>query len=298
MSVETAAGATNIPLHTGGEISWDELFPAGDTPVAQGATTPQGGTPAPAAPVPPPQPAAAAPAAPVITTKTGTVYKTVDEAIKGIEHKDTVIADMRSRMILATGIDPLTGQPALPQSTVQQPKNYLQDDGTAFYTDLVAAANKNDAKGVFNAQTKLIFDALAPLAPVMNSFAKQQAVQQLSAELPDAKEFIGSENYTKALDETPELKQAIAAAESDFQHHSRLPGLYKVAYRISQGLRLPEILKAQPQQPSQPVRQTTAASTLTPTDSHSAQPSMRTKEGRAALRAQLEAKGVADMPLF
>jgi hypothetical protein len=287
------AASASVPLKDGGAVTWEELFPTESG--AQSATT-QGTqqTPAAAQPV---QPVVTEPAAPVIQTKTGTVYKTVDDAIKGIEHKDTVIADMRTRMILATGIDPLTGQPAQ-QFQAQQPANYMQDR-QRFYNDLATAASKNDADGVWNAQTKLIYDALQPLAPVLGNLAKQQAIDSLSSEIKDIREFVSSDNYKTALEETPDLKAAIEAAEGDHRHYGRLPGLYKVAYRVSQGIRLPEILKSQPATAaSQPVRPTTAAQTLTPTtQTPNVHPSMMTKEGRAELRARLEARGVADSPL-
>jgi hypothetical protein len=291
VSAVTAASAS-VPVKDGGAVSWEELFPE-----SQAATTPEGQQ-TQQVQAQPVQTAVTVPATPVIQTKTGTVYKTVEDAIRGIEHKDTVIADMRTRMILATGIDPLTGQPALPSGGVQQPANYMQDR-KRFVDDLKTAAAKDDTDGIWNAQTKLIFDALQPLTPVMANLAKQQAVEQLAPEIKDIREFIGSDNYKQALTETPDLKAAIEAAENDYQHFNRLPGLYKVAYRVSQGIRLPEILKAQPQAPaSQPVRPTTASQTLTPTTPEvAAHPSLMTRDGRKALRAQLEAKGVADMPL-
>lgn len=297
MSVDPNPAAASANVNVGSSsLTWDELFPAGVDPAAQGATTPQGGT-QPQSQAPATQTPATASASPVIQTKTGTVYKTIDDATKGIEHKDTVIADMRQRYILATGIDPLTGQPAMQGVGVHQPTNYMQDK-KRFFDDLSSAASKNDVDGVWNAQTKLIFDALAPLAPVMGNLAKQQAVEQLSSEIPDVREFMASDNYKKALTETPDLQAAIASAESNYEHYGRLPGLYKVAYRVSQGLRLPEILRSQaPASASQPVRQTTAASTLTPTTQTGFAPSLYTKEGRKALQAQLEAKGVADAPL-
>lgn len=290
------AANPNVPLRDGNGITWDELFPP-ETASSPAATTQAAGTPQ-NAQVTAVQPAAATPALPLITTKTGTVYKTVEDTIKGIEHKDTVIADMRSRMILATGIDPLTGQPAQ-QQVAQQPaqKNYISDK-KAFYDDLVSAASKNDAEGVWNAQAKLVYDALAPMAPVLNNLAKEQAVSALTAEIKDFREFYSSDNYKQALADTPELANAIAYAENDLSQQGRLSGLYKVAYRISQGLRLPEILKQQaPLAASQPIRQTTAAQTLTPTSANESAPNLYTKEGRKTIQNRFEAQGFADMPL-
>jgi hypothetical protein len=296
---DSAAAATHIPLHTGGEISWDELFPPEQG--TQVATTQQGtqtqqtqaqGTQTTDA-------AAATPVQEFLKTKTGTVYKTADDAIRGVEHKDTVIADLRQRMILATGIDPLTQQPVLQQQNVG-PRSYMQDpSGKSFYNDLVAAAQKNDAQGVYNAQTKLVYDALAPLAPVLGQLARNQAVESLQGEIADIREFVSGTNYQKALDETPSLKAAIQQAELDSQHYGRLPELYKVAYRVSQGMRLPEILKAQPAAPaSQTVRPTATQTTLPPSDQQGVRPDMRTSAGRKEIQRQMEARGIADQPLF
>lgn len=281
-----------------GESSWDDFFPPDAQPAAGSQQTDNGSK----GDQPSSAPAAAQPAAPApssipaafeLRTKTGTVYKSLEETAKGIEHKDALIEQFIQREILRTGVHPITGQP-VQLTSVQQPQSYMQDP-KRYYQDLVSAAQKSDPDAVWKTQTQLIFDALAPYAPVMANLAKQQAIDTLSAEIKDFREFYNGEDYKKALAETPDLKDAIERAEVDNAHHQRLPGLYKVAYRVSQGLRLPEILKAQPQAaPAAQVRGTTAPATLTP-----AQPGVQpalygNKAGRQALIAQMEASGVAD----
>lgn len=276
------AASANVPVKDGGAVSWEELFPSEAPAGTQAATTP--------AVTPNPSPAAQF----ELKTKTGSVYKSMEAATKGIEEKDTLIEQFRQRYILERGIDPITNQPV---QLASQPRNYMSDP-SSYVNDLTAAANKSDSQAIWAAQTKLIFDALAPFAPVMSNLAKQQAVETLSNEIKDFREFIGSENYTQALNDTPDLKDAIQRAEQDYQHHQRLPGLYKVAYRVSQGLRLPEILKSQPQSAAQPVRQTTAPTTLQPPTQTTAHASLHGgKEARSALIAKFEAQGMADQPL-
>jgi hypothetical protein len=285
---------TAAPVHDGNPISWDELFPP-DSSGAQQADNSQKGDQQPPAVQAPAQPVAPVPAAFELRTKTGSVYKSQEDAIKGIEHKDALIEQLRHRYILERGVDPLTGQP-VQLAPVQQTANYMTDP-KRYYTDLVSAAQKNDPDAVWKAQTQLIFDALQPLAPVMANLAKQQAVESLSSSIKDIREFLGSENYSSALKEVPDLKDAIERAEQDYTLHAKLPGLYKVAYQVSQGLRLPEILKSQPTTTTQPVRPTTAPTTLPPPQS-GAQPNLTGNEARKALISQMEASGVADSVLL
>lgn len=292
-----AAQPASVPYRDGGPLSWDELFPteAQPAPGSQGATTPQGGQPTQAQVAA--QTAAANAAAFELKTKTGTVYKSAEDAIKGIEHKDALIEQLRQRYILERGIDPVTNQPVHLQTSQSQPANYMQDR-KRYVDDLTQAAQKNDSEAIWNAQTKLIFDALAPLAPVMSKLAEQQAIETLSGEIKDIREFIGSEDYKRALEDAPGLSDAINRAKGDIQFNQQLSGLYKVAYRVSQGIRLPEILKAQPNQAAQPVRTTTAPATLAPATQTSVQASLHGgKASRDALIAQYEAQGVADRPL-
>src|SRR5438105_3686875 len=115
-----------------GDLTLDQLFPpdspVGDLtqapPTTQPATTPAAPA-APAASAPPPEN--------FISTSTGTVYKTRDEAVKGLEHKDQLIEKLRKDHIEKFGVDPITGQkvghqPATAPSTTPsaQPPSYLE----------------------------------------------------------------------------------------------------------------------------------------------------------------------------
>lgn len=297
------AANANVPVRDGGPITWEELFPESQQPTTAANSTGNAATSqaAQSTQVTGQEPTTAQQnaAAFEIRTSTGTVYKSLEEAIKGIEHKDNLLKQHRQREILERGIDPLTGRQVQLVEQQAQPYNYMQD-GKRYVEDLTSAAQKGDANAIWQAQTKLIYDAIAPAVPMMTAFAKQQAVDTVSSEIKDFREFYNSDNYKQALEEAPDLKDAISRAENQFEYAPRLAGLYKVAYRVSQGLRLPELLKAQPvATAAQPVRQTTAPATLAPatsTDSNITA-TMQSKEGRRAIIERFESQGHADRPL-
>lgn len=272
----------------GADINWDELFPS--DPGASVPSQPATATPSDAT-LPASQPPAPVSPSDFLKTTTGTVYKSQEDAIKGIEHKDTLIEQLRQRYILERGIDPITNQPVQP--TPQGPVPYSQDP-QRYFKDLVDAVQKNDPAAYYEAQQRMILDTLGPLGPTITNLAKAQATEAVSAELKDFKEVSSSEPYRKVLEEIPELKNAIELAESDYRFHNRLPGLLKVAYLAAQGRRMPELLRAQQPaaQPAQPTRPTTVPSTLTPPTEPSVAASLYSAEGRKALIANLEGRGI------
>lgn len=227
------------------------------------------------------------------------VYKTAEEATRGINEKDAVIEQMRQRYALVTGVDPITGKPVgvngQPQAEVdfyQQPDQYLD----ALYN----AAKKGGPEAYRDVQAKFLFDALKPLQPVIQKAAKDQAVETFTAEVPTAKGFVGSPAYTKALELNPQLNEAITISGQDQRFHSRLPGLYKLAYLTAQGMQLPELLQAQASQtqtPTQQVRQTAPVRTTVQPMTSSVPmtvtpPSFKTIDGIKAVIRDMEAKGV------
>jgi hypothetical protein len=145
-----------------------------------------------------------------------------------------------------------------------------------------------------------MMDSLKPLQPIIQKAARDQATAEVSSEITGIGAFLTSPAYTKALDGNPELKQAISVGEQNSQFHSRLPGLYKLAYLTAQGMQLPELLKAQhvpqsqitTQQTTQPVR-TTLQPTTPAVATRTAQPSMKSIEGIRAIIADSEARGVS-----
>ncbi len=144
-------------------------------------------------------------------------------------------------------------------------------------------------------------DTVKPLQPILQKAARDQAIETLSTEIPGAKGFVGTPSYTKALELNPELSQAISVGEHDQRFHSRLPGLYKLAYLTAQGMQLADLLKAQATQTQTtsqtqqahgtPVRTTVSSTTPSPA-AQTSRPSFKTIEGIRAIIADAEARGV------
>lgn len=288
-----ASGEVDLSDAPTGDLTLDALFPPepSDTPT----------TATPAAPADPaamtPAPATQAPAQTVDEPfiKSGNiVYKTREAAIEGISKKDALIEQMRTRYVLATGIDPITGQPVGTSSATPN-RNYTQDSD-AYVKDFYSALNSGKSSNVRDVQAKFVMDMLEPFAPLLQQTARESALKQFESEVPSGRQFIGSAEYNEALAAEPDLKDAIALSESDPKFASRLPGYYRLAYRVSQGIRLPEIIKAQtapkPNTPA-PVRTSTPATTPALTEPATA-PNLSTKEGRKAIIEQFESSQLAN----
>jgi len=276
------------------DATFDSLFPSDGTsqatPAAPQVTAPvQGTTPsAPTAPATTPTPSAP------FLKGDKSVYNTPEDAQKGINEKDALIEQLRQRYALTTGIDPISGQP-IGQQPVQRSDDYSQNP-EKYLNDLYLAAKSGGPQAYGAVQQKFILDTLKPLQPVMQRAAREQAVENLSKDLPDIKTFIGTPAYDKAIAVNPELGNAIAAAETDFRFHDRLPGLYKIAYLTGQGLQLPDILKAQTEQArqnqthTQPVRTTTQTSTPA-MPQQTTKPTFKTIDGIKSIIAEAEGRG-------
>lgn len=226
------------------------------------------------------------------------VYNTAEAAVQGINQKDALIETLRQRYALTTGIDPITGQPVTQANQPIQPQvpDYNQDP-KLYMQDLYKAA-QTTPEAYRDVQQKFLLDTLKPLQPYIQKAAREQAMEALTSDpsLKDAGTFIGTPAYQAALDNNPELKNAIVAAESDMQWHSRLPGLYKIAYLAGRGQQLPDLLAQQSaaipnSTPSAPVR-TTAQPTTPNAPAPSARPSFGTLEGIRATIAEAEARGM------
>lgn len=280
------------------DAAFDSLFPADSASVKVAPTTPAGNT------------------QQTQTTQTNqqqtsttqdfvlkgdtSVYKSIEDATKGINEKDALISQLRQRYALTTGIDPITGQPvgAQPQQPVEP--DYFQDPD--LYLKNLYEAAKTSPSAYRDAQAKFVMDTLKPLQPLVQKLARDSAIQSVATDIPKISEFIGSAAYAKALETNSELKGAIATAETDQRFHSRLGGLYKLAFFTAQGQSLPELLAAQAKtaaattsqtatttQPTQ-VR-TTTQPTTTAAPTTTTRPTLRNLEGIRATIAQMEANG-------
>jgi len=220
-----------------------------------------------------------------------TVYKSAEEAVRGLNQKDTLIEQLRQRYALTTGIDPITGQPIAQAIVKGNPDNYVENPNR--YIEDLANASKKDPSAVASVQQKFVMDSLAPLQPIIEVAVQTNALKTLAAENADAAKFVDTPLYQKTLEANPELGGAIAAAKSDPRFHSRLPGLYKLAYLTGQGMQLPELLAAAtPQKQTTQVRTGIQPSTLAPPTESAAKPNMNSIQGIRATIAAMEAKGI------
>lgn len=235
---------------------------------------------------PPPQPAA-----PFLATRTGTVYKSAEDAAQGIEHKDQLIAKLRQEAIERTGIDPVTGQPVARRQ--DPPKSYTQDS-KKFIEDLANAAKANDSDAYARVQSQFVQDVLAPWAPALTTLARTQAVEKVAQSIPEFRQFMGSTDYNETLERFPLLKDAIAQSESNPAASEQVAQLYQMTFALAS--KKPEIVRAQ----TQPIPRPTVSSTSLPSIPQSGSnvaPSMGTVEGRKALIEQQERAGVLDFRL-
>jgi len=228
------------------------------------------------------------PAEPFLKASTGTVYKSAEDAVRGIEQKDALIQKLRQEAIERTGVDPVTGQPV---QKAPQVVNYTQDS-EKFLTDLRDAATKGDTKKYTDIQKQFVQDVIAPYAPMLTGYAKQQAVDAVSAKYSDFKQFAQSEDYVQTLNENPILKNSIAMAESSPERTADLTEFYTMAHRLNSARKLPEIVQQQHAVATQVRPTVSSGAPQAPMASTrvAAPPSLESKEGRAEIMRQFEAK--------
>lgn len=263
-------------------FSLDDLFPVDAAP--QASSQPQ--QPVEAEPQTPAQPVVA-PQEPFIRTQTGTVYRTLEDAVKGTEEKDRIIAQFRQQVQSLQGIDPI--------KTPLQPVS--GDPREASFKRLVDAATKGDAAGYINEITDIQNRNLSQYAPLLAEVARERAVRSLETATPAIRQFLQSPSYTETLQAFPRLAQAIQASEADPGMADQLGELYQIAATAAQGRRVPELVRTAATQPVAQTlnpRPTLQPSTPTPQVVRQAQPDLSTKEGRAAIIAQFESTGGRD----
>jgi hypothetical protein len=315
----------SIPVDTGLDVPFAQLFggePQNVTPTTSAPTTPE----TPQAPTTPDPSAIQTPdqQTPVtntseqlsqafeLKTKTGTVYKSMDDAVQGIEHKDTLISQLRQFAMERTGIDPLTGQPVAPQQPYlqhqqqpqvqpQQQQGYLNNP-QQYFQDLYQAYQNNNPEAYFAAQQRLIEEKLqaeyAPYVGMLMEQSKTNAVAKVTNEVQDFGKFYNSNSYRETLQKFPALANAIAVSENNAQYVGQLGDLYKMVHQLHQAATLPELIKQQQQAaiPPQQVRPTTQTTAITPPQTMSVprNPNLTNADQRRAVIEAFENSGKAD----
>lgn len=299
-SQPTRADMSQAP---GSDLSFDDLFPVNGESLGVSQAPASGTT-----PQQPQQPQAAptTPQAPDFFIRAGqSVYKTEEDAVKGIQHKDELIG--RYRQYLETkGINPDTlqepqtpsPQPATPQH--QGPSFTYLNNGKKLHSDLAAAMQANDPEKwetvLRTYNSELLQSQFAPVAPLMAEVARTRAIRQVSSEIPDFNTFIAGEDYRHTLDSLPILKQAVEASENNLEMADKLGELYKLTYLASQGSRksTEPITPVTPVVATQtPARPTISPSSMTPPQPQAA-PNLNTIEGRRQYMQELEQRGIKE----
>lgn len=293
MPTPNAIDGVDLSDAPGGDLTLEALFPPepSETPTTAQASPAEPAAPDPAPAAQPPAPAADEP----FIRGSKTVYKTRDAAIEGLNQKDSLIDQLRTRYVLATGVDPITGQPIGTTASAPASKDYTQQPD-AYVKDFYSALNSGQPAQLRDVQAKFVLDMLQPFAPLLQQTAKESALKQFESEIPNGRQFVGSLDYEQALSAEPDLRDAIALSESDPKFASRLPGYYRLAYRVSQGIKLPDIIKAQTApKPNTPASVRTSTPATTPALTEPAPtPNLSTREGRKAIIEQFESSQLAN----
>jgi len=224
------------------------------------------------------------------------VYKTHEDAVRGLNEKDGLVKTLRERYALVTGIDPITGRPVENAIQSQPPVLDYTQNPSKFMEDLYSAAKGGQADNYVAVQQKLVMDTLKPVAPLIQDLVRTKAINEVSKENAEASKFFGSEQFSQTMNSLPELKQAIGAAETDSRYYSQLPGLYKLAYLAGQAMNIKSVLQQQASQTPPPVLQPvrTSAQPSTPglpSPQAVARPNLGTIEGIREVIRQGEARG-------
>jgi hypothetical protein len=225
---------------------------------------------------------------PLLKTSTGTVYNTVDDAVKGIEHKDALITQLRQELQQHTHVDPLK------KSNTQQeiPVSYSQNP-TKYFEDMKAA---KDEAALLQVQQRFVNEQLAPYAPLIANMAKSQAIEQVTSEIPKFSEFMRSNDYKETLESFPLLKQSIEISEQYAERSGDLAQLYRMAALASAGRTLPKVVQtAQTVVQTRPTISSTLSTPPTQNATKAVPPSFQTTEGRKALIEQQVNSGVENI---
>jgi hypothetical protein len=250
-----------------------------------------------------------------LKTKTGTVYKSLEDTVTGIETKDRTIDQLRSMLAAVTGEDPLSKSGIKPGQTTapQKPVSYLQDD-VRFAQDLTQAAEQgqktNDWKAYRNTLGQLMYEvvqsAVGPYIPVVQKVGRQEAMEAVAKEVPEFRNFYGTKEYQEVLERRPKLAGYIQTLEGNPTMQEDLAEQYRDVWNEHQVRKLVELASKPAPVSQNPTPRMPTHSTRTPdfksepndgmrSQKPASKPTLATAEGRKALIAELERRGLADV---
>lgn len=210
-------------------------------PNAQPAADPQGQEwwnlpdpnepPAPAPAAEPPQAPAAAPQPQYfLQAETGTVYKTAEDAARGIAEKDRMIAQQKTDLERAQQLLAAQGIHLGQQPPQQQNDPAIAEIYNALEQDITAVQQGQPNPNRFFALLNQIADRKAqeraqemfqPFMPFVEHAATTKAVETAGARFdPNIPAFVRSPAYTKTLEKWPALKTAIRTASMNPQYQT------------------------------------------------------------------------------
>lgn len=251
-----------------------------------------------------------------LKTNTGTVYKSAEEAIRGIEQKDTLLGQLRQQIVQLTGQDPLSARQAAAPGQVAPAHmgnpNSLVENPQLLWTRMSETMQRGDAKAW--AQTlgsyvdEILQRRLAPYNPIIGEVSKTQAVRALGNKTPEygqeLPKFIDSAEYQTLVSRFPVVKEALQIAVSDPQQAGVLPELFELLFLADRGLKLDAAVKAAAARPTASPNPNLARPTLNPraaisapTGRPQAPNSLNSEVGRDAIIANAENSGLLDIPI-
>lgn len=164
-----------------------------------------------------------------LATETGTRYRTAEEAARGIEEKDRLIAQFKSQMNAAQQVFGMQQPQASAPTYLDLMEQSIQTRNPRLFQDAVISDIDRRAEERFQA-------LMAPFAPLLSQTALQSAVEAASNGPkgdPNIANFVRGGGLETFKAEHPELGEVITLAQQTPQLHSKLPGLLRDAYRIA-----------------------------------------------------------------
>ena len=263
-------GRVDLSGAPGADISFDDLFPSPEVPAQQPQAAPGNN---------PQQQPQAQPAQNEFFLRNADgsiVYRTAEDAIQGIAHKDSEVAKYRE-FLKNNGYDPnRLERVESPQASQPQapPSPYKYYKTGKLFDALSDALSHKDMARYEQIQAEHAAEAaqdemqkyFAPYQPLIAETARQRAIREVSREIPDFANFYGTDRYKSVKEKLPLLAEMEVLGESNPVAAQRLPELYKMSYLIDQGLNrsVPQNPPAQSNVPPNPPTARPPQATLTP----------------------------------
>jgi len=165
---------------------------------------------------------------------TGTVYKTAEDAARGVAEKDRMIATQKQQLEHLQRIAQAALGGQTPQQTAQQQQaalyNALETSvqrGDMTFDQAVTALAERTSQQQYQLQ-------MQPLQPLIRHANRTQALEIASQQFdPNIRSFHGTERYNKVLETNSVLRDGINQAEADPRYAGALPELYKMAFQLA-----------------------------------------------------------------